>query len=276
MKSWHLRIALSLFAGSLFLIPLTGCGGGAYQTPAQASPQPSADNLDGPWEFTLQSDVVPDTFIILEANLALTNKHLVSETNGALLFQAHGQATYTTLLKISRLGGGCHDSGPDDVTFDGIVEDPKSGNQPITFTLTENSTLGSAVITASTSLTSTGSISGTYTLPAACGLPEDHGTILGYKDSATFSASDVYHGSLAGKSASLWFSSSPPRVDATGGGIYDGASISLAGFASGDALTMTGVISGQEITWFALYDSIYNKLWIYDSDANLLGTLTGP
>jgi len=36
---------------------------------------------------------------------------------------------------------------------------------------------------------------------------------------------------------------------------------------------VTGTVSGQQTTWFALYDSIYNVFSIYDADAKLLGTL---
>jgi hypothetical protein len=135
--------------------------------------------------------------------------------------------------------------------------------------LTENST----VITASASITAAGAISGTYTLAAACGLPEDRGTISGYKDSTKFSAADVYRGTLDGNAVVVWFASATGGAEATAGGTYNGAPLALAGFASGDALTVTGTISGQETTWFALYDSIYNVFRIYDSDAKLLGIL---
>jgi hypothetical protein len=271
MKFWYLHLAVAL---SLTILP--GCGsttgGGGTGSGGQTSPPAS---LDGPWEVLFHSNLAPDKLTVLEANLTSTNKHLSSETNGAVIFQTHWNGG-APLLQVSHLGGGCHESGSDEVIFDGTVEDPKLGTQGATFTLTENSTLGSAIITATASITSTEGvtrISGTYSLPAACGLSEDNGTISGgaYKNYTTFSQSNVYTGILNGKAAVVWFAAG--GVNATGGGTYDGESISLTGFASGNALTMKGVISGQQITWFALYDATYNQFFIYDPDANLLGTL---
>ena len=160
------------------------------------------------------------------------------------------------------------------VTFDGTLANPNSGTQAITFTLAENSTLGSAVITASASITATGAMSGTYTLPAACGFPEDHGTISGYEDSTKFSAADVYGGTVDGNVVVVHFASVNGGVGASAGGTYRGATLALTGFASDDVLTLTGTLSGQETTWFALYDSLYNTFRIYDSDAKLIGGLT--
>ena len=255
-----------------------GCGGGNYSPPIQPSPQPSPDpsggsGLEGPWEIFFQSDLNPREFIVLETNLSQTDKHLFSEANGAAIFQGQGPMPYQPVINVSHLGGECHSGGADEVTFDGTLANPNSGTQAATFTLTENSTLGSAVITASASITAAGAMSGTYTLPAACGFPEDHGTISGYKDSTKFSAGDVYRGTLDGKAVVVWFASATSGVGATAGGTYNGATLALTGFASGDALTLTGTISGQETTWFALYDSIYNSFRIYDSDAKLLGEL---
>jgi len=272
MKFWHLS-----FAVGLLLTILSGCGGagstigGGGTGNGDHIPPPTPTTLGGRWEVFFQSNVARNEFIVLEANLILTNKHLSSETNGAVIFSAQGPLPYQPVLQVTHLGGGCHDGVEDEVIFDGTVEEPKSGTQSASFTLTENSTLGSAVITATASISPTGLISGTYTLPAACGFPEDNGTISGNKDDSNFSA-QVYKGTLDGKSVSLSFALG--TTGATASGTYGGTPFSLAGFASGDALTMKGVISSQETMWFVLYDSLYNLFRIYDFDANLLGTLT--
>jgi len=167
---------------SLTLIGI-GCGGGKYSSTVQPPPTVSAgSDLQGPWEIFFQSDLSPSQFIVLEANLSQTDKHLSSDANGAVIFQGQGSAAYQPAITVSHLGGECHSSGADGVTFDGTLANPSSGTQAISFTLAENSTLGSAVMSASASITAAGAMTGTYTLPAACGFPEDHGTIAGYKD----------------------------------------------------------------------------------------------
>ena len=271
-RSYLQPLILSL-ALSVSLIGI-GCGGGKY-SPIQPSPQPSpgGPSFQGPWEIFFQSDLSPGEFIVLEANLSQTDKHLFSEAHGAVIFQAQGSIPYQPAISVSHLGGECHSGGADEVTFDGTLANPNSGTQAATFTLTENSTLGSAVISASASITATGAMSGTYTLPAACGFPADHGTISGYEDSTKFSAADVYQGTLDGNAVVVGFGSATGGV-ASASGTYNGTTLALTGFTSGDSLTVTGTISGQETTWFALYDSLYNVFKIYDSDAKLLGSLT--
>jgi hypothetical protein len=209
----------------------------------------------------------------LEANLSQTDTHLFSEANGAVIFQGQGWAPYQPAIQVSHLGGECHSSGADEVASDGTLENPKAGTQAATFTVTENGNLGSAVITASASITAAGAMTGTYTLPAVCGFPEDHGTISGYKDFTKFSAVNVYQGTLDGSAVVVSFASTTSGAEATASGTYNGAPLALTGFDSGDALTVTGTVSGQQTTWFALYDSIYNTFGIYDSDAKFLGTL---
>src|SRR5690349_1815286 len=139
MKFWYLHLAI------LSLAILPGCGGGSVTgnvtggggtgSGGQTSPPAS---LDGPWEILFHSNLAPNELIVLETNLTLTNKHLASETNGAVIFQTYWNGG-APLLQVSHLGGHCHESGADVVTFDGTVEDPKSGTQTATFTLTENS-----------------------------------------------------------------------------------------------------------------------------------------
>jgi len=258
---------------SLSLISV-GCGGGKYSSHVQLPSSPSSANLQGPWEIFFQSDLSPGEFVVLEANLSQTDQHLFSEANGAVIFRGQGPMAYQPVVVVSHLGGECHSSGADEVTSDGTLENPKSGTQAATFTVTENGNLGFAVITAAASITAAGAMTGTYTLAAACGFPEDHGTISGYKDSTEFSAVNVYQGTLGGNAVVVWFASTTSGAEATAVGTYNGAPLALTGFASGDALTVTGTVSGQQTTWFALYDSIYNTFRIYDSDAKLLGGLT--
>jgi len=265
-------------AVTALIFAMVGCGGGNYSRPNSPSPQPSpgpsgSSGLEGPWEIFFQSDLNPSAFIVLEANLSQTDAHLFSEANGAVIFQGQGSLPYQPAITVSHLGGECRSGGADEVIFDGTLANPNSETKATTFTLTENSTLGSAVITASASITATGAISGTYTLPAACGFAEDHGTISGYEDSTKFSAANVYQGTVDGNAVVVQFASAT-GVGASASGTYNGTTLALTGFASGDALTLTGTISGQEITWFALYDSLYNTFGIYDSNAKLLGGLT--
>jgi hypothetical protein len=265
-------------AVTALIFVMGGCGGGKYSSPVQPSPQPppspsSGSNLQG-WEIFFQSDLSPGQFIVLEASLSQTGKHLFSEPDGAVIFQAQGSIPYQPVISVSHLGGECHSDGADEVTFDGTLASANSGTQSATFTLAENSTLGSAVITASASITATGAMSGTYTLPAACGFPEDHGTISGYEDSTKFSAVDVYRGTIDGNAVVVHFASVNGEVGASAGGTYNGTTLALTGFASDNVLTLTGTLSGRETTWFALYDSLYNTFRIYDSDAKLIGGLT--
>jgi hypothetical protein len=266
-------------AVTALILAIGGCGGGKYSSPVQPSPQPqpppspsSSSNLQG-WEVFFQSDLNPGQLIVLEATLSQTDKHLFSEANGAVIFLAQGSIPYQPVISVSHLGGECHSGGADEVTFDGTLANPNSGIQAATFTVAENSALGSVVITASASITATGAISGTYTLPAACGFAGDHGTISGYEDSTKFSAADIYRGTIEGNAVVVHLASVNDGVGASAGGTYDGTTLALTGFASNNALTLTGIISGQETTWFALYDSIYNTFRIYDSDANLIGGL---
>ena len=244
------RSYLRLLILSLSLIGV-GCAGGKYSSPIQPAPLPppspsTRSTLQGPWEIFFQSDLNPHEFIVLEANLSLTDKHLFSEANGAVIFQGQGSMPYQPAISLSHLGGVCHSGSADEVTFDGTLANPNSGTQAITFTLAENSTLGSAVMTASASITATGAMSGTYTLPAACGFPEDHGTISGYEDSTKFSAADVYGGTIDGNAVVVRFASANDGVGASADGTYSGTTLALTGFASGDALTLTGTISGRK------------------------------
>lgn len=64
-------------------------------------------------------------------------------------------------------------------------------------------------------------------------------------------------GTIEGNAVVIHFASVNDGVGASAGGTYDGTTVALTGFASDNALTLTGIISGQETTSFAVYDSIY-------------------
>jgi hypothetical protein len=76
------------------------------------------------------------------------------------------------------------------VTLDGTLTNQQPTTETISFVLTETGTLGTAVITASASTNGLSILDGTYTIPAACGFPADHGTFTGFKDSVAFATSN--------------------------------------------------------------------------------------
>ena len=91
---------------------------------------------------------------------------------------------------------------------------------------------------------------------------------------AKFSGADTYYGTFQGNAITVHFTSGTGfGLSATG--TYNGTPFTLTGSTTGLSLTLTGKISSQEVTWFGLYDSTYNTFRIYDSEAELLGTLGG-
>lgn len=260
-----------------FSVISVGCGGGNYSSPSQPSTQPpgpsAVSSMQGPWEILFHSDASPNQFTVLEANLSQSGTHLAVAAPSALVFQGEGTVPWVLMLRLSRLGGKCDSGQAGPVTLDGTLTNQQPVTQPVTFTLTENGALGSAVITASASTDGKGTIDGTYTLPAACGFPEEHGTVQGFKDSTKFSGNDAYGGTVLGNAATIRFASGSSGFALSATGTYNGAPLALTGSTTGLSLTLTGNVSGQAINWFGLYDSTYNSFRIYDSDANLLGEL---
>lgn len=253
-----------------------GCGGG-YSRSTQPSPQPSPQpstkpNMQGSWEIVFQSDVSPNEPTALEMNLSQSGTHLTAEPTSVRVFQATGTGTWVLALKMSRFGGKCS-SGADEVTFDGMLTDQRPVTQNVTFTLSENGALGSAVITASASTDGSGTLDGTYSIPAACGFPEDHGIVQGFRDLPNFSEGSTYAGTLEGHLILVRFAFEHTGFGVSAIGKDNDATLNLTGSTVGMSFNVTGTVSGQPVTWFGLFDSLYNTFRIYDSDAKLLGTL---
>ena len=258
-----------------------GCGGGNYSPASQSSPQPSpgpsaVPSMQGSWEIVFQSDVSPNKPTVLEMNLSESGTHLTAEPTGVLAFQGKGAGTWVLALELSRFGGKCNSSGADEVTFDGTLADQRPITQNVTFTLTENGTSGSAVITASASTDGSSTLDGTYSIPAACGFPEDHGIVRGFRDLPKFSNGNTYSGTFPGHAVVVHFAFESTGFGVSATGTDNGAPFYLTGSTVGMSFNVTGTVSGQAITWFGLYDSTYNTFRIYDSDAKLLGTLGNP
>ncbi len=255
----------------------TGCGGGNYSSSSQPSttpPTPSTvSSMQGSWEILFHADSSPTEFTVLEANLSQSGTHLAVASPSALVFQGEGTVPWVLVLGVSRFGGRCDNGQTGAVTLDGTLTSQQPVAQPLTFTLTENGVLGSAVLNVTASTDGKGTLDGTYSSPAACGFPEEHGTVQGFKDSPKFSAADAYSGTVLGKATSLRFTSAASEFGLSASGTYDGSPLALTGSTTGLSLTLTGTVSGQAITWFGLYDSTYNSFRIYDSDANLVGEL---
>lgn len=260
----------------LFLSLLNiGCGGSSYSPPPEPAPGPSPgpgpNIMQGSWTISFHSEVFPDSYTVLEANLSQAGTKIFAGAPSALVYQG---TTLQTTIPLTSLGSRCDSGGVGQITLDGTLSDSQGTTQTLTFTVTENGVLGSAVITASASTNGTQILNGTYTVPAACGFPEDHGTLQGFQDSVRFSSANTYHGTFLGNAVTVQLASDKGfEVSATG--TYSGTPFNLTGSATGFFLTLTGQISGGEVTWFGLYDSLYNQIQVYDSDGKPLGILGG-
>jgi hypothetical protein len=227
--------------------------------------------MQGSWTIAFHSDVSANSYTVLEANLSQADTHVFAGATSALVYQG---TTLLTTIPLTSLGSMCDSGGVGQVTFDGTLTNQQATSETVNFTLTENGTLGTAVITASASTDGTKILDGTYTIPAACGFPEDHGTFQGHQESAKFSGVDTYNGTFQNNAITVHFTSGT-GFGVSAAGTYNGTPFTLTGSTTGLSLTLTGQISGQEVSWFGLYDSTYNNFKIYDSDAKLLGTLGG-
>jgi hypothetical protein len=270
-KPWLLLIL------SLSLINI-GCGGGGYSSPMQPSPQPSpspnpgVQSMQGSWSIAFHSDVSND-YTVLEANISQAGTHVFAGAPSALVYQ--GTQLQTT-IPLSSLGSKCDSGAVGTVTLDGTLSDQQPTTEALSFTLTQTGALGSAVITASSSTNGAQILDGKYTVPAACGFPEDHGNFQGFQDNVKFSGLDAYTGTFHGDTVMVHLTSQPTGFGLSATGSYNTNPFSLTGSATGFFLTLTGNISGQSVTWLVLFDSTYNTFSIYDPDAKLIGSLSGP
>ena len=248
-----------------------GCGGGARMTTqTPPPPTPIEQSMHGAWILLFHSDV-SDGNMALEANLSQAGSHVFADKTSALVFEA--SCNCTLLTQLDHLGGKCDSGGVGDVTVDATLS--SRGPTLVSLTLSETGALGSAVTTASASTDGAGINDGTYSTPAACGFPEDHGTFTGYRDSITFFG-ETYSGSFNGGADVIVadFSSTADSFGLILFGTDNGTSFALSGSTVGTSLNLTGTIAGREVNWFGLYDSTYNSFDIYDSDSTFVGSLS--
>jgi hypothetical protein len=273
------RISLVLV---IFVIAfLSGCGGSSYSQPSpQPVPSPppgptDVKSMQGSWEIQFHSDVSPNDHIVLEANLSQAGTHVFAGATSALLYQ--GQSANPFSVGLNRFGGKCDGGGNDEVIFDGTLTNQQPTTEALAFTLTENGAVGSSVINASATTNGLNIPAGTYSMAAACGFPEDHGTLQGFQDSLKFSGADSYHGTFNSGTDSILvrFASDPSGFGLTATGTDNGAPFVLSGSTVGFSLTLTGTVFGNAVTWFGLYDSTYNTFKFYDQSAKFLGSLSG-
>jgi hypothetical protein len=263
-----------------------GCGGGGYVNPTSGGNGGGGDNtggggtggnsvvsMQGSWEFQFQSAVSPANFFVVEANLSQAGTHVFSGAPSTLVYQSKGPLA--TTLALSRFGGQCDNGGgTDQVTFDGMLSNQQPTTETITFTLAENGSLGSSVLTgtASTNGSSIAVAGGSYTLPASCGFPEDHGTFYGYHDSI---GGGNYTGAFNGDAITMNFFPDTSGFGITASGTDNGTPFTLTGSTVGLSVTLTGTVSSHAVTWFGIYDSTYNIFNFYTLDGKRLGAL-GP
>jgi hypothetical protein len=227
--------------------------------------------MKGSWEMIFHSEVSPNVYKIFEANLLETGTHVFAGAPSSLVYQG---APIGTSVSLSQLGGQC-DAGPlGDVTVDATLSNQGPSLETVSFTFTETGALGSVVTTASASTNGVNITNGTYSIPAACGFPADHGTFSGYRDSVYFAA-DVYSGILNGGADVIvaQITSTPNSFDLTFTGTDNGAQFGLAGSTVGFSLRLNGTVAGSAVNWFGIYDPTYNSFRIYDSSAHLVGNL---
>src|SRR5262249_48319376 len=159
--------------------------------------------------------------LALEANLSEAGNHVFSDTTSTLVFQPTSCKNGTLLLQLKHLGGPCDGGNVGQATIDGTL----SGST-VTLVFSETGALGSAVTTASASNDVSSISHGHYSTPAACGLPEDHGTVEGYRSPIGFSG-ETYSGTLTfgGTPHAIVanFTSTPDPFDLSMSGTYGGS-----------------------------------------------------
>lgn len=257
-----------------------GCGGGGY---VQPSPQPGpsttpppgptvVQSMQGSWEIHFHSAVSPANFFVLEANISHAGTHVFSGAPSTLVYQSPGPDA--TTLQLSRFGAQCDNGGgTDQVILDGMLSNQQPTTETVTFTLTENGPLGSSVLTGTSATDGLSIADGTYTLPASCGFPADHGTFEGFQDSFGLTGNN-YTGNFNGGADAIVVSFITAGFGITATGTDNGSPFTLTGSTVGLSLTLTGTVSGHAVTWFGIYDSTYNTFNFYTLDGKRLGSLT--
>jgi hypothetical protein len=274
-RSVFLLAALSLS------LSMFGCGGGGYGSSTGSGGDgggnggggASVVSMQGAWEIVFQSTVSANKYTVLEANLTQAGTHVFAGAPSALLYRSTGMRPASLSLKVSEFGGQCDSNGTDEVTFDATLSNITATSETVDFTLTETGDLGSAVTTASVSTDGT-QVSGTYSTPAACGAPEDHGTFSGYRDS--LGSNNFYSGSFNGGSDAIMVKivTATQGFGITFSGTDNGAPFTLQGSTVGLSTQIDGTVGGNLVKWFLVYDSTYNVFLVFDSDAKFLGVLS--
>jgi hypothetical protein len=118
---------------------------------------------------------------------------------------------------------------------------------------------------------------GTYSIPAACGSAEDHGTFEGFRDSFQLNSGDAFAGNFNGGSDAivLRFTNDATGFGITATGTDNGSPFTITGSTVGLSVTLTGTVLGNTVTWFGVYNSTYNWFSFYGPDGRKLGTLSG-
>jgi hypothetical protein len=279
-RSVFLSAALSLS------LSMSGCGGGGYgnSTGSEGNGGGGGDgnsvvSIQGQWEMVFHSAVSPTSYTVVEANLTQAGTHVFAGAPSVLVYQSTRRSTTSLSFQLASFGGQCDNNGTDEVTFDATLSNPTATTETVAFTLTETGVLGSAAtaVTSASVSTNGANVSGDYSRPAACGFPEDHGTFEGNQFIVRYSGNDHYHGNFNGGADSIVisFTSDATGFGLTASGTDNGTPFTLAGSTVGWSSTLTGTISGHTVTWFGVYDPLYNEFLFYDSDAKLLGSLSG-
>jgi hypothetical protein len=278
-RSIFLVVALSLS------LSMFGCGGGGYGNSTGSGGNgggngggtggASVVSMQGSWEIVLQSTDSANKYTVLEANLTQAGTHVFAGAPSALLYRSTGTRVASLSLRVSAFGGQCDSNGTDEVTFDATLSNITATSETVDFTLTETGDLGTAVTTASVSTNGT-QVSGTYSIAAACGAPEDHGTFSGYRDSS--GVNDSYSGSFNGGSDAIMVTvvTATQGFGITFSGTDNGAPFTLQGSTVGFTTELDGTVGGNPVKWFAVYDPTYNVYLVFDSAAKLVGVLSEP
>ena len=144
-------------------------------------------------------------------------------------------------------------------------------SETATLTISQEGDLGAATLTATATSNGQAVSNGTYTIPASCGLPADHGTFTGFRDSVQF-AGESYSGTLnSGTDVIVIGVTSATGFDVTVNGTDNGVVFNATGSVIGFSAELDGTISGNDFHWFVLYDSIYNSFQVFDANSKLIG-----
>jgi hypothetical protein len=265
-------IATCLAVGGPIIVTASAAGkGGMIHGSGALTCQLSAPlSMQESWTFFFHSAVSGGCFA-LETNLSQIGNHVFADRTSALVFQPMACNRSTIEMQVEHLGGECDSGSAGDATVDATLS---SGT--VSLTLSEAGALGSVVISASASTNGWNS-TGTYSTPSACGFPEDHGSVEGYQNPVAFSG-ETYTGLLTFNGSAhvivAHFNSKANAFDLSMSGTYNGAPFALSGSTVGSSLNVTGTIGGAQVSWFGIYDTLYNNFYFYNSDSTFVGAMS--